>query len=92
MEESGHVFSFTASVRAIADCHDIIDYMVNEFGISPSEALARLNRSFAGWGHIGDHHIFFHEDEAYWANNIYYGKSSGWWQKARSELTPLPFP
>ncbi len=92
MDEAKHVFSFTGVPEAISICHEIMDYMVNEFGISPSEASARINRDFEIWGHIREGHIFFHEDEVYWANDIYYGHDSIWWYKPRSELTPLPFP
>ena len=57
----------------------IVDQMVDRFGISRDEAVARVNDAWGHLDHIGDDDLIFHETAEYWARTIYYGKDSHWW-------------
>jgi hypothetical protein len=71
-------FEFETDDQSRAFCEQIAGKMVELFGISQQEAIGRINRDWRGLKVIGCD-IINHEDEAYWANTIYYGKGSNWW-------------
>lgn len=64
--------------------------MVRLFSISLEEAIGRINREWQGKPIVGDD-IVYHEAEDYWAQNIYFGKSSEWWLSPPG-LKPKPYP
>lgn len=83
-------FEFEVDAEAQDFCCLIVSELVRNFGIDSSEALGRLNRAWRGISIVGDD-IVYHEDEEFWAFNIYYGHDSFWWQNP-PELKPLPYP
>jgi hypothetical protein len=85
--------------EALAFCEEIADVMARGYGISRSEAVARVNRQ---WSHAGPSgrvprvwivglDIAYHEDASHWAGSIYYGPGSRWWIPDAG-LQPLPPP
>ena len=83
-------FAFFTDSRSRHFCESIASEMSALFGISAEEAVGRINRAWSGLSIIGDD-IVHHEDEEFWAFNIYYGHDSFWW-KNPPDLKPLPFP
>jgi hypothetical protein len=85
--------------KALAFCHEIAEEMVRSYGISLSEAVARINRHWSAPGTSGrvpriwivGLDIVYHETAAYWAADIYYGHDSHWW-RPDADLHPLPPP
>ncbi len=69
-------------------CEKIVSEMVSLFSITQEEAVSRVNLQ---WKHLraigGKEELIYHEDEKFWAQEIYYGPDSYWWleDKARSE-------
>jgi hypothetical protein len=69
-------------------CEGIVCEMVSLFSITEEEAISRINTQ---WSHLeslgGDEELIYHEDEKFWAQDIYYGPDSFWWlsDKVRSE-------
>lgn len=63
--------------------------MSKTFGISESEALARINRRFVGLEFFGDD-VIFHESEDYWAKDVMFGH--GIWSESGTDVDPLPAP
>lgn len=85
-----YTFEFKASGDALDLCEQIVDRMVELFGIPVEEALGRVNQQWAGRD-LDDDSLICHEDQDYWANNIYYGHGSHWWLKPPG-LKPMPYP
>ena len=84
-------FEFVTDEESEEFCIEIAKKMIELFGISMDEAMGRINRCWEGLEIVGDD-LIYHEDEEYWAKNIYYGKNSFWWLKEGSEdLKPLPY-
>lgn len=84
-------FAFKTCYEAQTLCEAIVSEMVRLFGISEEEATARVNRQ---WGHLeltDPQDIVFHEDEEFWAKDIYFGHDSAWWID-ESAARPVPFP
>jgi hypothetical protein len=85
--------------EALAFCEEIADAMVCGYGISHSEAVARINRQWSQAGSsdrvprvwIVGLDLVYHEDVHYWAGTIYYGPDSHWWNPD-ADLQPLPPP
>lgn len=85
--------------EALAFCEEIVDAMVRGYGISHSEAAARVNRQWSQAGPPGrvprvwivGLDIAYHEEADYWAAAIYYGPDSRWWDPD-ADLQPLPPP
>ncbi|MCF2855902.1 hypothetical protein L1286_00335 [Pseudoalteromonas sp. SMS1] len=70
-------------------CEKIVNEMVSLFGITEAEAIARVNFQWAHIESIGGHEeLIYHEDEVFWANDIYFGPEAYWWlgDNARSEM------
>lgn len=84
-------FIFKTDKESYEYCVSIIDKMVELFGITKEEALGRMNKTWGNLELVGDDDLIYHEDEDYWANNIYYGKNSRWWTNPDG-LKPLPYP
>ena len=83
-------FNFKTDEQSYEFCLMILNKMIELFKISREEALGRMNRTWNELEFI-DADIIYHEDEEYWANNIYYGKDSLWWTNP-ANLKPLPYP
>lgn len=83
-------FEFQATGSSLALCENIVDRMMELFGISEDEALGRVNRQWRGF-QFEDLDIVCHETDDYWANQIYFGSGSYWWSKPAG-LKPLPYP
>lgn len=84
-------FAFKTDEESAEYCEAVIQEMVRLFDISEEEALGRMNRAWRGIEFVGDDDLIYHEDEEYWAKNIYYGKDSAWWMDP-PDLQPLPYP
>jgi hypothetical protein len=84
-------FDFQADVETLPLIYLIVETMMERFSIRRDEAIGRMNRLWRGQEIIGAEDLIFHEDEEYWANTIYYGKDSMWWQNP-PKLQPLPYP
>lgn len=82
-------FLFETDSESEAFCERIAQEMVRLFGISPDEAVGRINNAWKGLSIVGDD-LIYHETEEYWANNIYYGKESEWWLSPPG-LKPRPY-
>lgn len=82
-------FQFQTDTESEDFCNSILIEMVRKFAISEKEALGRINAAWKG-AEIYDGDVIFHEDEVYWANAIYYGNDSMWWQNPDG-LKPLPY-
>lgn len=85
-----YAFEFTATGGSLDLCEMIVDRMVELFGISVKEAVGRINRKWAG-REFEDLDLICHEDHDFWANEIYYGHDSHWWQNPPG-LKPRPYP
>jgi hypothetical protein len=83
-------FDFLTDGRSRIFCETIAREMCVRFGVSKEEALGRINRAWAGQSIVGDD-IVYHEDEVFWACDIYYGHDSLWW-KPGEKPEPLPYP
>ena len=91
-------YLFKTDEKSEAYCDLIAQEMARFSHISESEAIQRINKT---WAHVpkivGDQELIYHEDEKYWARTIYYGKSSCWWlnetNRAKNGFPPLsPLP
>jgi len=75
-------------VEAKEFCERVVSEMVTLFSITEEEAITRVN---CHWAHIesigGQEELIYHEDERFWAQDIYYGSDSYWWleENVRSE-------
>ena len=84
-------FAFKTCPETQAFGELIVHEMMSTFGISQEEAVGRINRR---WGHLeltNPQHIIFHDDETFWARDIYFGHDSVWW-KDEANAKPLPYP
>ena len=61
---------------------DIADEMVNLFGISRPEAVARINARWRNQEFLREDEIILHEDERFWALVIYYVDVPDWAESA----------
>ena len=84
-------FSFPVDDRGKGFCCAIAYEMVRLFSISEDEAVGRINQAWRNVKLIEAEHPLYHEDEAFWANDIYYGHDSKWWKKPE-DLKPQPYP
>ncbi len=82
-------FKFKTDSEGYRFCRRIADEMKKQFNISEQEAFGRINEN---WKHliIDQNSILFHEDEEYWAKDLYYGHDSYWWMNP-PDLKPLPY-
>ncbi|WP_338552517.1 hypothetical protein [Paenibacillus sp. KS-LC4] len=83
-------YNFLVSIEAEQYCDEIIDEMVKLFSLSYHEALGRINRHWAG-NDFDENSMLFHMLPEEWANDIYYGASSFWWNKEKKDLIPLTY-
>ena len=84
-------FSFKTDRYSLPFCQRIVEIMTTKFGISEEEAIGRVNREWNGRHFVGKTHLYYHENEDYWAHNIYYGRVARWWMNP-PDLEPVPFP
>ena len=78
--------------RAKIFCLEIMDKMVELFGIPPTEAIGRINRHWKGQKLYGPQMIY-QRDAQFWANTIYYEADAFWWvEEWMAEHTPKPKP
>lgn len=82
----------SAAVRELLDA--TVGEMVELFGISRAEAVARINEQWHGRDFSGDDEIVLHEDRHYWAMLIYFdGEVPDWSDDAdRSGWVARPAP
>lgn len=85
-----YAFEFTATGSSLRLCERIVGRMVELFGISVEEAVGRINQQWAGL-EFEDLDLICHEDQDFWANDMYYGHGSHWWRKPPG-LKPMPYP
>ena len=65
-------FPFKTDDKSEEFCLSIAREMVGLFGISEGEAVRRVGKAFSHLPEItGDQHIFYHEDETFWAKELY---------------------
>ena len=71
----------------------IREELVSQFGISPAEALGRINRHWAGQSFVHQPEIdaTTHETPEDWARFIYYEQDVRWWI-AGEDLRIRPYP
>ncbi len=84
------LFLFVTDKNSEEFCLLIAHKMVELFGISKEEAIGRINRDWKGQEIVGMD-VIYHEDEEYWAKEIYYGHDSRWW-KGETGLKPSSYP
>lgn len=97
--ESHGEFPCAGDAEALAFCWQVAAEMVDLFGISLQEAVARVNRHWSQAGADGrvprvwivGLDLVYHEEPDYWARTIYYGPNCFWWVPGQ-ELVPLPPP
>ncbi|MFV2017181.1 hypothetical protein [Micromonospora sp. LOL_023] len=84
--------ALSAEVRDLLDA--TADEMVELFGISRAEAVARINERWYGQDFSGDDEMILHEDRRYWALFVYYdGEVPDWSDDAdRSGWVARPAP
>lgn len=76
---------------------DIVDKMIELFGISESEVVGRVNRHWADQEFFDiaredkEYNMAYHELPHFWAHTIYYGGAL-WWLQDGKPLTPVPYP
>ena len=82
-------FNFaTPTTESVDFCEEVLAAMVTKLDVSRGEALLRLNKRWAGVDFEEDD-LRYHESPEFWAQDIYYGHDSLWWQEP-SDLAPLP--
>jgi hypothetical protein len=79
-------FEFSIDEQAQGFCEQIAVEMRRLFNVSLDEAVDRINAHWYGQEIIGEDDIVYHEDETFWANQIYYDESYSWWL----ESPPMP--
>ena len=92
-------FPCAGDAESLAFCWQVAAEMVDLFGISLHEAVARVNRHWSQAGADGRAprvwilglDLVYHEERDYWARSIYYGPNCNWWVPGQ-ELIPLPPP
>jgi hypothetical protein len=92
-------FACAGDAEALAFCWQVAAEMVDLFGISLQEAVARVNRHWSqpdGDGRVPmlwivGLDLVYHEEPDYWARTIYYGPNCDWWVPGQA-LIPLPPP
>ena len=85
-------FNLTDNEEVEAFCHEIVEIMVHDFGIPPSEAIMRINRNWQDQ-RIEKIDNISHEWPQYWASFIYYEPHEKWWiqgdERSKLDLPPL---
>ncbi|BCU78294.1 hypothetical protein [Luteolibacter sp. LG18] len=84
-------YTFETDEMSKAFCDRIAEQMVALFGIDAEEAVGRMNRLWKGQSFVGPDDLIYHEDEVFWANLVYFGGDSNWWENP-PDLKPLPYP
>jgi hypothetical protein len=84
-------FAFKTCAETLEFCELIVNEMSRHFGITPEEAIGRVNRQWRGQNLTNPQDIIFHEDEDFWARDIYFEHNSEWW-KDEATAKPKPFP
>ena len=57
-------FDFRTNQMSSAFCHEIVDFMIREFGFSRDEAVGRINRQWRGFDFLREDDIRYHEAES----------------------------
>ncbi len=82
-----YIFLFDVNSESEAFCLKIVSEMIKHFAITQEEAIARINQQWLNISFLEADDIRYHEDETFWAFDIYYGADSKWWDKPL-ELKP----
>ncbi len=85
---SVYQMAVSADVRELLEA--IINEMVELFGISSDEAIARINRQWHAQDLSGENEIILHEDEYYWALFIFYGGNVPDWDRNADRSAWIP--
>lgn len=72
-------FNFSVDQQAQKFCEKIANEMCRLFNISMNEAVIRINAHWQEQVITGEDDIVYHEDETFWANQIYFDESYSWW-------------
>ena len=72
-------FSFKTDEQSAQFCRGIVKSMMAFFAISKAEAIERVNQQWHDLELLGSDDLIYHEDESYWAKQIYYEAHSFWW-------------
>jgi hypothetical protein len=72
-------FEFETDQQAQKFCELIVSETCRIFDISSDEAVSRVNAHWHGQAILGEDDIVYHEDETFWANQIYFDDSYCWW-------------
>jgi len=83
------IWDFKVTLEGDEFCNEILLFMVSEFKIQKEDAIKRINQRWCNVDFKNENDIRYHEDEEFWAYDIYYGSDSQWWNKPKN-LTPLP--
>jgi hypothetical protein len=84
-------FAFKTCAQTRAFCEAIVGEMIRLFDIPEDEAVGRVNGQ---WQHLDltdPLDVILHEDEVFWAKDIYFGHDSAWWND-EANAKPRPFP
>jgi len=85
-------FKFETDEEAESFCNQIVERTVSLFNMSAEEAVARINRQWAGLPFVGSD-VIYHDTAEDWAKDIYWGHESFWWiqgeERQRRNLPPL---
>ena len=84
-------YSFKVNEESKIFCDEIMSEMMRLFGISKSEAIGRINRQWDQLDFLDENDLRYHEGAEFWANDMYYGADSYWWNEPPN-LKPKPFP
>lgn len=66
-------FDFQTDSEAEDFCEQIVAGMVRKYGLSRDEAIARVNRHWAGLDLRGEEHDIYHWSVSNWVDKIYEG-------------------
>jgi hypothetical protein len=72
-------FEFLTDQQSQAFCEKVAAEMCRLFGISLDEAVERIDAHWYEQEILGEDDLVYHEDETFWANQIYYDQSYSWW-------------
>jgi len=87
-------FLFNTDRDSEVVCESVVWSLTEHFDVTAEEALGRVNRHWLGQTLAGDESLRFRSVE-FWANMVYYGEASEWWnldEAERQRLKPQPYP
>ena len=70
----------------------IVHEMIEKFGITRAEAIARVNEHWHDRSMASAKELILHEDETFWAPFIYYGGRVPEWENGEDSPNETPVP